>query len=139
MTEITIDELAEQLVREAAETLTAPRPRECLLCYVARMLEEFRCDCTLRFAQGYRERAAPRATALTRRLARVGGFCDCEIFLNGWSPHPRLWSPPRFEIEGGVTYRTDPEPPEQLPPCTGVHPGSTQPCGMWVRRGRGGW
>lgn len=136
MTDITIDDLAEQLVREAAETLTSPRPHECLLCYVARMLEEFRCDCTLRFALRYRDRTAPQATALAARLGRAGGFCDCEIFLNGWSPHRRLWSAPRIEIERGVRYRTDPEPPPVLPPCPGVRPGSTQPCELWVRRRR---
>lgn len=136
MTDITIDDLAEQLVREAAEALTSPRPHECLQCYVARMLEEFRCDCTLRFALRYRDVSAPAATALVARLNRAGGFCDCEIFLNGWSPHPRLWSPARVEVVRGVTYRTGPEPPSVLPPCPGVGAGSTQPCGLWLRRGR---
>jgi hypothetical protein len=138
MTDIAIDDLAEDLVRAAAETLVAPRGQECLLCYVARMLEEFRCDGTLRFAVEYRDRRAPRATTLAGRLAAVGGCCDCEIFLNGWSPHPRLWSPGHTEIEGGVTYRTDPQPPDELPPCAGVRASSSRPCPLWVRRTRAG-
>lgn len=139
MTDTTIGDIAESLVREAELTLTMPRYHECLQCYVARMLDEFRCDCTLRFAVTYRDRCAPRATALADRLARVGGFCDCEIFLNGWMPHPRLWTPEAIEIEDGITYVTDAEPPQELPACEGVRAGSTQPCALWVRRTRTAW
>jgi hypothetical protein len=133
------DTWADQLLRELADGLTQPHAGECLQCYVARMLEEFRCDCTLRFALNYRDRCAPRATGLADRLARAGGCCDCEIFLNGWVPHPRLWTPGSTEVDGGITFRSDPEPPDHLPECTGVRTGSTQPCALWVRRGRSSW
>ena len=73
----------EDELRRAAADLTAVRPAECLLCYVHRMLE---LGCTgLRWAQRYRDLRAPRATALERRLGQRGGFCDCEIFLNGYT------------------------------------------------------
>ncbi|MEZ5127877.1 MAG: DUF2695 domain-containing protein [Micropruina glycogenica] len=56
---------------------------ECVLCYVYRMIGEFGCDCRLRFATHYRDvRAVP--TGLERRLGQTGGYCDCEIFLNGY-------------------------------------------------------
>ncbi len=124
MTDTTIDAIAERLLREAAESLTTPSPGECLQCYVARMLDAFGCDRTLRFARRFRDLRAPRATALEGRLAVVGGFCDCEIFLNGW------WLGAR-----------DPEAAEagDLPECAGVRAGSCRPCRHWVRLGRGEW
>ena len=134
MTDMTIAAVAERLVREAAQTLSLPMTGECLQCYVARMLGEFRCNRTLRFAEAYRDRQAPRATALLERLATVGACCDCEMFLNAWLPHPSLWSPGREEVIDGITYRDEPEPPEVLPPCGGVRRGSTQPCDLWVER-----
>ncbi|MBA2324802.1 MAG: DUF2695 domain-containing protein [Pseudonocardiales bacterium] len=57
---------AERLVYDLSQTLTAPADRECLPCYLARML-----------------------TALTERLRNRGGFCDCEVLLNvypAWLP-----------------------------------------------------
>lgn len=136
MTDLSIDDLAEQLVREAAETLTAPRSRECLLCYVARMLEEFRCDCTLRFALAYRDRRAPHATALVRRLASAGGLCDCEIFLHGWAPSSALQRVPHRATTPASRDPRRPDPLEPLPPCRGAAARSTRPCGLWLRRGR---
>src|SRR5688500_18601353 len=87
---VAIDEQLVQLMRRMATRLTQPRPGECLVCYVARMLDEFGCDNTLRFARAYRDQVAPRATGLERRLGDMGGFCDCEIFLNGMRLAPQL-------------------------------------------------
>lgn len=133
MTAIPIDLEAERILRRAAHALTSVRPGECVTCYVARMLDDFGCDTTLRFARSYRDRHAPRATGLERRLGQAGGFCDCEIFLNGWSPHPRFWTPRREFEEDGIVMQSDPEPPNPLPPCAGVRRGSTRPCANWVR------
>ena len=36
----------------------------------------------------------PRATALEHRLGRMGGYCDCEIFMNAYTPHHDLWVRP---------------------------------------------
>ena len=74
----------ERELHTVAEALTTPLPRECLLCFVWRMLEDFGCNATLRWARHWRDARAPRATALEHRLGQRGGFCDCEIFLNGW-------------------------------------------------------
>ena len=127
---------AERVLADASISLLGPEPGECLLCYVHRMLMEFGCDGRLRFAAHYRDVRAPRATALERRLGRTGGCCDCEIFLNGYDLRPQYGvpdlaeSPEEFEDEddGEQTW------PQQLPPCTGVRAGSTQPCRLWWRR-----
>jgi hypothetical protein len=102
--------------------LTAPLPVECLFCFVWRMLDTFGCNATLRWARHWRDARAPRATSLERRLARAGGLCDCEIFLNGWE----LAS--RSRARGIASTEATAEV------CTGVRRGSTQPCARWVRR-----
>jgi len=107
----------EEELRQLAHQWTEPDEGECVLCFVARMLDSWGCDETLRFAERYRVRRAPRATAMLRRFNDAGGFCDCEIFLNGY-------------------VLADPFAGE-LPKCRGVRRGSSQPCGSWVRRIRG--
>ena len=83
----------ERELRILSTALTEPHEGECLLCYVHRMLEY---GCTgLRWAVRYRDMRAPRATALERRLGEKGGYCDCEIFLNGYEPAPELWTQPQ--------------------------------------------
>jgi Protein of unknown function (DUF2695) len=67
------------------ELLTAPRAGECLLRYTYRMMNSQGCDGTLRWAKRWRDLRAPRHTALERRLGSSGGYCDCEIFMNGWT------------------------------------------------------
>jgi hypothetical protein len=102
---------AEGYVSALRKELTAPRDRECLTCYVSRMLGEFGCDTTLRWAGLWRDACAPRATALERRLSRHGGFCDCEIAFNVY--------PDQMLLPEG----------QPRPPCRGVsRRGSTAPC-----------
>jgi len=122
----------ERELRIIATALTDPHDGECLLCYVYRMLE-FGCT-GLRWAVRYRDLRAPRATALERRLGEKGGYCDCEIFLNGYQPVQELWTPEREYDEDEVTCIDDAEWPEQLPACRGVRAGSTKGCTMWVRQ-----
>jgi hypothetical protein len=132
-----IDE-AETLVRQLATELTRVREGECLCCYVARQLDDYPCDGTHRHAFRFRDASAPRATALRKRLSAVGACCcDCELFLNGYQPHPRFWTPER-EVDGdhGTVLIIEAEPPEDLPPCAGVRRGTVQPCSNWVRVGR---
>ena len=125
----------ENQLRVLSTALTDPHERECLLCYVHRMLEY---GCTgLRWATRYRDLRAPRATALERRLGDRGGFCDCEIFLNGYQPARDLWTPGGGVDEDGHTYDVEPDWPEQLPACRGVRTGSTQGCTIWVEQWRG--
>lgn len=111
-----VDE-AEHFIRARADELTRPHDKECLCCYLARMLDQFPCDGSHRHALRFRDLTAPRATALLERLSRVGGCCcDCEVFLNGYQP--RSWSPDEAAA---------------LPPCAGVRRGSVRPCANWVR------
>lgn len=132
---LTIDDTETYLRRLAAE-LTDPREGECLLCYVYRMLAH---GCTgLRWAKRYRDLRAPRATALERRLGRVGGYCDCEIFVNGYDLRPEhLERKPGYAVVGGVLTYGEPMYPSPMPHCFGAGRGSTRPCGLWARRPRG--
>lgn len=136
MTDTSIDQVAEQLLRDAARSLTAPEAGECLQCFVARMLDAFGCDRSLRFARRYRDVRVPSAIALDRRLRRVGSSCDCQIFLNGWWLHRRFWSPEHRIEHEGLTYLVEAEPPPFLPACARVRRGSSQPCSIWQRRDR---
>jgi hypothetical protein len=111
-----------------SDTLTRPRPRECLFCFVDRMLTAFGCDCTLRWVRRWRELRLPRASGLEERLGRRGGFCDCEVFLNGWTVRDDLLV---ADEDGERDW------PSERPECPGVDPRSSQPCTTWVPR-RGG-
>ena len=121
----TILEQVESYLRDQAEAMTEPAPGECLACYVQRMLAAHGCNTTLRWAQRFRDRRSPRATGLERRLGNMGGFCDCEIFLNG------------LQLARHLLVRdidTDElELPAERPDCAGVRPTSTRPCTNWER------
>jgi hypothetical protein len=102
---------AERYVTALRAELTEPRDKECLACYVSRMLEEFGCDNQLRWVRRWRDACAPRATALERRMEGKGGFCDCEVAYNVY-PEQMLY-----------------DDAADLPPCLGVsRRGSTSPC-----------
>ena len=125
----TPDEAENYLAARAAE-VTTPADGECALCYVNRMLEAFGCDTTLRWARRWRALRLPRATGLERRLETRGGFCDCEIFINGWDLRADLQVP---DEEGELEW------PLLRPPCAGVGGRSSQPCAIWVPRDRPRW
>ena len=130
----TVEE-AESVLADVSSGLLGPRPGECVLCYVYRMIGEFGCDCRLRFAAHYRDVRAPRATGLERRLGQVGGYCDCEIFLNGYEPRPQYWVP---VVSDELDEDDEPELtwPDPMSDCAGVRAGSTQPCSLWCRQYR---
>jgi hypothetical protein len=93
-----------------ADGLTAPAARECLRCYLLRLIAEFGCDgsyrWTLRWMQGHGARPASQL----RQLERRGGFCDCEIVMNAFPEYPPVPGPL---------------------PCAGVsRPGSLRPCDL---------
>jgi len=113
-----------------ADSMTRVRDDECLLCYVYRMLDH---GCTgLMWARRYRDLRAPRATALEKRLGRVGGFCDCEIFLNGYELAAEHWVVPDPAVRPPYVAEGEPCYPDPMPACTGVPRGSTQECRLWV-------
>ena len=60
-------------------------------------------------------------------MGRMGGFCDCEIFLNGVQLHPASRVRVDDEAEPARSRR---------PVCAGVRKGSTQGCAHWVRQRR---
>jgi len=112
--ETDIEIQAETIVRELADAIISPQAGECLPCYLDRVLHDASCDGSLRLAQLYRDAVAPRAIGLERRLADGGGHCDCEVLLNVY------WAES-----------------DMVRPCLRVRRGSTQPCPLWIRRGRG--
>jgi Protein of unknown function (DUF2695) len=73
--------------------LTEPGERECLRCFLLRLIGEFGCDGTHRWAERWRDERAPRAKALLRRMEQLGGFCDCEILLNVFPDYPQTARP----------------------------------------------
>ena len=114
-----------------SQLVTALGEDECLFCYVYRMAADPGCDGTLHWAQRWRDLRAPRNKALERHLGDHGGYCDCEIFMNGWTASPTI-------------TRTDPETedeiwPDPMPSCTGVPPRSIQSCSLWLPRRPGAW
>ena len=94
--------------------LTEPGRRECLRCYLLRMLNEFGCDNTHRWTRRWRDARAPRARALIERLQRRGACCcDCEVIFNVFPDYPTA---------------------SHTLPCAGVsRAGSTQPCDLGRR------
>jgi hypothetical protein len=111
------------------EIAPPPEPGECLFCYVARMVAQRGCDTTLRWARRWRDLRLPRATGLERRLGARGGYCDCEIFLNGWMLASELEA--RDDDEDVATGGRF--------PCPGAPSRSSQPCAQWVPVRGGRW
>lgn len=112
-----------------------PHPGECVICFVDRVTRAHGCTGRLTWAAMWRDRCAPRATALERRLGAKGGYCDCEVLMNAYV---------RRELASAVARGlwTDEEErfEERAPePCLGVRTGSAQPCRHWLPRGRGRW
>ena len=90
--------------------LTEPREAECLRCDLLRMINEFGCDGTHRWAGRWRAERAPRARGLLRRLEHLGGCCDCEALMNVFPDYPDTIAPL---------------------PCAGQpQPGSAMPCDL---------
>ena len=109
-------------LRELTEAMTMPWLHECLVCYIFRMLE-YGCR-GQQWMQRYRDVCAPRATALELRMARVGGYCDCEVLMNAFLPSPRYFM---TDDDGEVVS-------QPMLPCLSVRSGSTQPCRLWITR-----
>jgi hypothetical protein len=111
-----------------SEATLDPQEGECVLCFVARAVDDLGCDGSLRWSRRFRDLRVPSATGLEHRLAAVGGSCDCEVFGDGYRLARRL-------CERDVD--TDElRAPARLPCCAGVRRTSSRPCDNWVRRGR---
>jgi hypothetical protein len=95
-------------------TLTEPDERECLRCFLLRMINEFGCTGAHRWTVRWRDVRAPRATGLLGKLTQLGGGCDCEVLLNVFPQYP-------------ATTR--------LLPCAGQpQSGSAVPCDLRILR-----
>jgi hypothetical protein len=111
------NEIAEAVEAELialAGTLTEPDDRECLRCFLLRMLTEFGCDGSHRWVNRWRGVRAQQATRLLSRLEELGGGCDCEVLMNVF---------PHYPTAGRVL------------PCAGQpQPGSAVPCNLRILR-----
>jgi len=109
-----IAEVVEAELIELAGALTEPHDRECLRCFLVRMLGDFGCDGSHRWTIRWRGVRAPLATGLLARLAELGGGCDCEVLMNVFPHYPA---------------------PGRPLPCAGQpQPGSAVPCDLRVLR-----
>ncbi|TVT07327.1 DUF2695 domain-containing protein [Amycolatopsis bartoniae] len=89
---------------ELVESWTTPLPRECLRCYLARVLHDHGCDHSLRWTTRWRASCAPSVAAVLRHAR-----CDCALLAAGGASR------------GGTPA-----------PCAGVtRLGSTRPCRRW--------
>lgn len=126
----------QSLMLPHAIELPEARPRECLNCFVHRMLETFGCTGDFQFARHYRDTRAPRAKALEARLAKERATCDCELLTRGW----QLVRPRRHGIDhpagAWVVVDRAGETKQPRPKCQHYGSGSSQPCSLWRRRSR---
>ncbi len=86
------DDIAEVIEAELialSGALTEPADRECLRCFLLRMINEFGCDGTHRWTIRWRDLRAPLATSLLAKLEELGGCCDCEVLLNVFPQYPQ--------------------------------------------------
>ena len=106
-----VSRLAEAELIDLAERLTAPGERECLRCYLLRMITEFGCDGSHRWTIRWRDLRAAQPGGLLRQLKMRGGCCcDCEVLMNVFPDYPETIEPL---------------------PCAGVaKPGSSRPCDL---------
>ena len=146
---------AEQFVHDLSDSILSPRTSECMVCFVDRLVHEFGCNHTRRFATHFRDLRAPRATALKKRMSEVGACCcDCELLLNGYIPARHLWrrrssagsaaveldavelDAVEFDHDDDDDDDEDPEFPAVMPACEGARKGSILPCTNWMRYDR---
>jgi hypothetical protein len=89
-----------------------PGGRECLRCYLTRMLTEFGCDGTHRWTLRWQRARAPQDKGLIARVKRRGGLCcDCEVVFNALPEYPDV---------------------DRLLPCAGSESGSGEACDLRV-------
>src|SRR5258706_12953794 len=68
-----VADVVEAELAELSQRLTEPGERECLRCYLLRMISEFGCDGSHRWTVRWRDLRAPRARGLVQRMQRRGG------------------------------------------------------------------
>lgn len=82
---------AERVIRRHVVRAFGPRERECLPCYLQRVVADYGCNGTLEWTHRWQEHQRARRIrtgGLTARLKSRGGFCDCEVLLNVYDRDP---------------------------------------------------
>src|SRR5260221_9198467 len=92
-----VADVVEAELAELSQRLTEPGERECLRCYLLRMISEFGCDGSHRWTVRWRDLRAPRARGLVQRMQRRGG--------GGCPP------------AGNFNVASDSPPPQPMLPC----------------------
>jgi hypothetical protein len=78
-----------------------PARRECLRCFLDRMIRAHGCDNTKKWTIMWRDRRAPRDGQLIGRLEERGGICcDCEVVFNVWEHEEGDWQEEETDWQG---------------------------------------
>lgn len=109
----------------AAVVEREPQDRECLVCFVSRMVEEFGCDSSLLWTRRFRDLRSPTATSLERRYVERLVICDCLVVGEA---HELV-----RELLVRDLHTDELERPDRMPPCAGVRRTNTRACANWVR------
>ncbi len=109
----------------AAVVEREPQDRECLVCFVARLVEEFGCDSSLLWARRFRDLRSPSATSLEQRYVERLVVCDCLVVSEAHQPVR--------ELMVRDVHTDELEWPARLPPCAGVRRTNTRACAHWDR------
>lgn len=123
MSRITGADEIEHYLRAVVER--EPQERECLVCFVDRMVAEFGCDSSLLWAVRFRDLRSPTATALEKRFLTRAVRCDCLVLQKAYQPVR--------EVMVRDVHDDFLERPARMPPCAGVGRTSTRPCAHWER------
>ncbi len=97
-------QMLERELAVRAFQLTTPRQMECVFCYVDRMLDDFGCDNTLRWAVHWRELRAPRATSSRSDWPAAAATATARSFSTAGHLRPMpSCTTPRPRTGGGAT------------------------------------
>jgi hypothetical protein len=104
-----------------------PARRECLRCYLVRMIRAHGCDNTKLWTLRWRDRRAPGEGQLIEQLEDRGGICcDCEVVFNVWQQEESDWEEGEEGDQVGVSD------PQRSPACSGTSGGDPLvPCARW--------
>jgi len=112
---------------EPSATSDEPARRECLRCYLVRMIRAHGCDNTKQWTLRWRDRRVPGDGQLLEQLEERGGICcDCEVVFNVWQHEESDWQ------EGEDDDGADTSDPRPAQACSGTSGGDPLvPCTRW--------
>jgi hypothetical protein len=116
-----------------------PGRRECLRCYLVRMVRAHGCDNSKQWTLRWRDRRAPGDGQLIEQLEERGGICcDCEVVFNVWQHEEGDWRQEEVQdwIEGAWLEDAERDSPgaggSPLLACAGASGGDPLvPCARW--------